>query len=97
MRIGGGIRQAVGADIVREMVAATVRYGSIMAGEFWQMCCPHPIILKAAMNEDDGFAAAGLHIGKFSAVGGNSFDVVCRSRGRKQEPCAQSESNDSSL
>ena len=33
------------------------------------------------MNEDDGFALAGLHIGKLGAVGGDPLDVIGRDRG----------------
>ena len=36
---------------------------------------------EAAVNEDDGFALAGLHIGKLGAVGGDPLDVVGRDRG----------------
>jgi hypothetical protein len=63
------------------MVAAAVRDGAITAGEFWQMLCPHPIVLKATVNEDDRFALAGLHVGKFGAVGGNPLDVIGHDRG----------------
>ena len=81
MRIGGGIRQTVEAHIVGKMVAAAVRDSAITAGEFRQMLGPHPIALKAAVNEDDWFALAGLHVGEFGAVGRDPFDVIGYCRG----------------
>jgi hypothetical protein len=91
MRIGGGIGQAVEAHIVGKMVAAAVRDGAIAAGKFWR--CPHPIILKAAVNEDDRFAMAGLHVGKFGAVDGDPLDVIGHDRGADRAGNEQSSSS----
>src|SRR5919107_3644527 len=93
MRIGGGIRQTVEAHIVGKMVAAAVGDGAITAGKFWQMHYPHPIILKAAVDEDDRFAVAGLHVGKFGAVDGDPLDVIGHDRGADRADNEQSSSS----
>ena len=74
--VGRAIRHAVGACIIGKMVAAAVGDGAITAGEFWQMLRPHPVVLKAAVNEYDRLALPDFHIGKLGAVGGDPFDAI---------------------
>src|SRR6476646_10550264 len=76
MRVGRAIGHTVGTHAIGKMVAAAVGDGAITAGEFWKMFCPHPVVLKAAVNEYDRFALPDLDIGELSAVGGDPFDIV---------------------
>jgi hypothetical protein len=92
MRVSGAIRHTVGAYIVRKMVAAAVSYCAITAGEFWKVFCPHPVVLKAAVNKYDRFALSDVYIGNFGAVGGNPLDVI--GLGHRAHRAAHDESSD---
>src|SRR5437899_6789291 len=76
MRVGSAIRHAVGTYVIGKMVAAAVGDGSITVGEFCKMFCPHPVVLKTAVNEYDRLALPNFHIGKLSAVGNDPLDIV---------------------
>ena len=58
------------------MIAPTVGDDAVVLGKNAEMRLPHSIVLKSAMNKDNGVALACLHIGEFRAVRSNTFDLV---------------------